>query len=323
MKLIDTPTADNLPAYREPPLSGNTTNGLGATSKSRARRVFHCLGEPDFAWSGMNVFFLMNNNWQILTTALKYRWLLRRANGPIAKRRHDFADAAAAARAVKAKAKELGAGIVGIAQLQDDDWYEDIEPDYDYAVCMGAPMRREALRRIPDTAAAAEVQRAYGEVAGLAIRLAEYIRSLGWPAVAYADPRSTELLQIPMAVRAGLGELGKHGSLICKEYGSNFRLSSVVTTLPLAVDAPVDIGVDDLCIGCRRCTIDCPPDAIFDEKQWVRGDKKWYVDFDKCVPYFSATYGCGICIEVCPWSEPGRGSKLSEKLLAKRAQRAK
>ncbi len=28
---------------------------------------------------------------------------------------------------------------------------------------------------------------------------------------------------------------------------------------------------------------------------------KWYVDFDKCIPYFTKTHGCTICIEVCPW----------------------
>ena len=54
----------------------------------------------------------------------------------------------------------------------------------------------------------------------------------------------------------------------------------------------------------------------------VRGVRKWYVDFDKCAPYFSATWGCAICLEVCPWSEPGRRPSLSRKLLAKRKARA-
>jgi epoxyqueuosine reductase QueG len=100
--------------------------------------------------------------------------------------------------------------------------------------------------------------------------------------------------------------------------GANFRLATVLTDLPLAVAEPLDIGVDDLCLGCRRCTIDCPPQAISDSKQLVRGVQKWYVDFDRCIPYFVKTSGCGICIQVCPWSLPGRGPGLSAKLLAKR-----
>ena len=93
------------------------------------------------------------------------------------------------------------------------------------------------------------------------------------------------------------------------------------TQRTVALDGPVDIGVDDLCVGCQRCTLDCPADAIGDSKLMVRGEKKWYVDFDKCVMYFVKTLGCGICIEVCPWSRPGRGPTLSATLLRKRASR--
>ena len=88
------------------------------------------------------------------------------------------------------------------------------------------------------------------------------------------------------------------------------------------VDEPVDIGVEDLCAQCRICTAACPPEAISDEKQIVRGTNKWYVDFDRCVPYFSDTYGCAICLEVCPWSKPGRGPGLAQRLLAVRTRRA-
>jgi len=139
---------------------------------------------------------------------------------------------------------------------------------------------------------------------------------------AYGNPNSTDILMIPLAVRAGLGELGKHGSMISVEHGSNCRLAAVLTDLPLALDRPVDIGVDDVCTVCRRCVDDCPPRAIFEERQLVRGERKWYVDFDKCIPYSVKTYGCAICIEVCPWSEPGKGPGLSARVLERRRARA-
>jgi hypothetical protein len=46
------------------------------------------------------------------------------------------------------------------------------------------------------------------------------------------------------------------------------------------------------------------------------------VDFDKCIPYFVKTCGCAICIEVCPWSEPGRGPAISARVLELRERRA-
>ena len=49
----------------------------------------------------------------------------------------------------------------------------------------------------------------------------------------------------------------------------------------------------------------------------VRGTEKWYVDFDRCLPYFSKTYGCGICIAICPWSRPGVAPTLAAKLKSK------
>ena len=321
MKLHGTPSAENLPAYQNQPVSGNRVNGQGLKEKVRPTRVFHAPWNRELPWTGMNDFFLMNNTWAILIQALRNRWLMRRCAGPVAKHRVEVNDSDEMAHRLKQKAKELGAGIVGITRIEPNDLYEDMELKYQYAICIGIPMRREEMQHVPHGRAGLEVQRVYGEVARVSIELAEHIRAMGWPAHAYGDPRSTDLLQIPLAIRAGLGQLGKHGSMISEEYGSNFRLSSVATDMPLTLDGPVDIGVDDLCLGCRRCSIDCPPDAILDEKQWVRGEYRWYVDFDKCVPYFSTTFGCAICIEVCPWSEPGRGPNLSQKLLAKRNNR--
>jgi epoxyqueuosine reductase QueG len=206
--------------------------------------------------------------------------------------------------------------------VTEEALYEGRDPGFRYAICLGLPMDREEMRFAPESRAAAEVMRTYRAVARLSVGLAEHIRGLGWPARAYGNPNSTDILMIPLAIRAGLGELGKHGSLIGVEHGSNFRLAAVLTDMPLAPDRPVDAGVDDVCAVCRRCVDDCPPRAIFEEKQLVRGERKWYVDFDKCIPYFVKTYGCAICIEVCPWSEPGRGPRLSARVLARRQARA-
>lgn len=125
---------------------------------------------------------------------------------------------------------------------------------------------------------------------------------------------------IPPGIACGFGELGKHGSIINREMGASFRLSAVLTDAPFAPTPARQHGVDDFCANCRICEDACPPEAFFQTKKTVRGQEKWYVDFDKCLPYFNQHQGCAICIKVCPWSQPGVGPNLADK-LAKRAGR--
>jgi epoxyqueuosine reductase QueG len=265
----------------------------------------------------MEMFFLMTMPFRLFIRGMRSRLLLRKADGRISKTRKDVADKARMSVEIKQKALELGAGKAGITELIDTARYQGVDHSYRNAISILYPMDYDFMdEHVADLDGGIHVIQAYTRTTEIVVDLAAHIRSLGWPARAYCE--SADLLQIPLAVSAGLGELGKHGSLIAKEFGSNFRLATVLTDLPLASDKPVDIGVDDLCLGCQRCTRDCPADAISDGKKMVRGIEKWYVDFDKCVPYFSKTYGCGICIQVCPWSKPGRGPGLSEKLLSKR-----
>lgn len=96
------------------------------------------------------------------------------------------------------------------------------------------------------------------------------------------------------------------------------NLACVLTDMPLVPDRPEDFGADDFCTSCRICVDACPPDAIYTEKQPVRGARKWYADFDKCVLYFNEHKGCGICIARCPWSRPGTAPRLAEKMLRRR-----
>lgn len=127
---------------------------------------------------------------------------------------------------------------------------------------------------------------------------------------------------MPAALACGFGELGKHGSIINRQLGSNFRLAAVFTDLPLVRDEPAEFGADDFCAVCQVCANACPVDAISHEKQLVRGVVTWYVDFDKCLPYFNETFGCAVCIASCPWSMPGTAPRLAEKMLARRARNA-
>ena len=315
----DFPSSELPFAYRHQPLSGNIINGLGETEKIAATQIFHGSGARELEWGKLELFFGLINPFKVSWLNLVNRWMLRNADGVISKNKRNVESLSDMTFEIKELAMKFGAGSVGISPMIKQALYKHGEINYTNAIVILYPMDGNEMKYVTTNRAGAETMRAYMEITKAAITLSEEIRAMGWRARAYCE--GADILHIPLAINAGLGELGKHGSLICREFGSSMRIATVLTDLPLNHDKPIDIAVDDLCIGCRRCTIDCPVDAISDDKQMVRGEEKWYVDFDKCVPYFTETAGCGICIEVCPWSKPDRGFSLSEKLLEKRAKK--
>ena len=104
------------------------------------------------------------------------------------------------------------------------------------------------------------------------------------------------------------------------EEGESKASTAVLTDIPLIPTPKVSYGVDDFCARCQVCVNACPPDAMLPEKVLVRGSSKWYVDFDKCIPFFNENSGCAICIAVCPWSIPGRGANIVQQLLRRVAR---
>lgn len=317
---VDYPNTTYPFAYRNPPLSGNVINGLGENKKRKPDHVF--FGDSyQRAWGKLDWYFQVMEPTSIHRQIVQIFWQDSGRVGIVAARESAPASPDAAAALIKTAAHNFGAALVGITRMQQHFCYQDSSPEFKYAISVAWPMKREEMLYTPSERSNREIMDAYREVNRVAIQLAAYIRSLGYPAQAstnLAPGSSTEVLHIPIAIAAGLGQLGKHGSLITAEFGSNVRLATVLTELALTIDQPRDIGVDDLCTNCRICETNCPPHAIFSEKQLVRGETKWYVDFDKCVPYFAETRGCGICIEVCPWSEPGKGMELTTTLLYRR-----
>ncbi len=273
MRPVDPPAPEYAFRLKAQPLSGNTINGLNEHKRRRPRPVFHSSGRgggrQPLDWEALDVFFNLVAPINTFIHVVKGMWQRRLYAGPVAPRRKEI-DPNEASNRIKARGKALGAGLVGVNELAENALYEGYpEPPYRYVISLGIPMDRDEMKYVPQLRAGTEVMRTYRRGSMVAIRLAQYIRSIGWPAQAYAD--GDDILQIPMAINSGLGQLGKHGSLISKEFGSNFRLASVLTDLPLRCDRPENIGVDELCKVCRRCTKDCPPRCDFGRQATGQG----------------------------------------------------
>lgn len=247
-------------------------------------------------------------------------WHLRRAvDGPVKPDAVSFNNPEEASAKIKEAAKYFGANMVGITKLdqayvythrgrntdlEDGRFGEEIVNTHEYAIVIGYAMDYNLINKSNSYATDAETGRAYAEVAKIAVMLGEFIRELGYPALAHHF-RQEEVLHVPLAVSAGLGELGRNGYVISPDFGPRFRTGVVTTVLPMALDAPIDYHIHDFCNYCSICAETCPAGAIpAGDKTVVRGVKKWALNSDACLKYWSSNpekhLACSLCIKDCP-----------------------
>lgn len=232
-----------------------------------------------------------------------------------------------AAERVKAFARFLGADVVGIGPLDQAyvyshvgrtyygrDWGEAVTVPHPWAISIGVRMNTGGLvPTAPQAPAMLESGLAYARGALIAVQLAAMIRALGYEARAH-HLRSYQILSVPVAVDAGLGQMGRCGFLINRDFGNCLRISTVTTDLPLACDPPVDFGIEQFCDRCLACAKACPVGAIpTGDKSVVRGVRKWQIDAEKCYAYWHEVGSdCALCIVACPWSRSTLGQLSPE-----------
>lgn len=112
-----------------------------------------------------------------------------------------------------------------------------------------------------------------------------------------------------IAVRAGLGWIGKNCLLVTPEYGPALRLSSLLTDAPLVCGQPI---VQSQCGGCDLCVRHCPARAL-KGRLWQVGDRREaLVDVDLCIQkqreIMRRAVGldidlCGKCFAVCAYTQ--------------------
>jgi reductive dehalogenase len=219
---------------------------------------------------------------------------------------------------VKGYARYLGADLVGITEINPlwlyshrgeifhenwEDWGKEIELNHSYAVVCAEEMSFAMVGVAPHTPTTIESMKNYAKGAVIADQLAAFIANLGYSATAQFL-RHYDAILVPLAVDAGLGECGRLGYVMTKEFGPRVRLSAVTTDLPLVPDKPIDIGVEDFCTICKKCAVCCPSRSIpFDDQQEINGTLRWKLNDETCFDYWG-TIGtdCNICMRVCPWS---------------------
>jgi reductive dehalogenase len=242
---------------------------------------------------------------------------------------------------VKKMAKFLGADLVGIAKL-DQRWvYGEVQKNY---FDIGEPVTKRILFKriekptetdtefiIPESFTTAVVMiirenrlmiqtspslgnfiaanQAYSKLGFAAVSLAEFIRAMGFNAIPCVNNTT---LSIPLAIDAGLGELGRHGLLITEKYGPCVRICKVLTNMPLNFDKPQEFGVKGFCQVCKKCADHCPSRSISKADMTWEGSSegnnpgifKWYIDPESCLEYWTKIgSSCSTCKAVCPYTK--------------------
>jgi len=223
-----------------------------------------------------------------------------------------------ASQRVKGYTLNIGAKLVGITEINPlwvyshrgeifrenwQDWGQAIEVHHKYAVVFATEMAFELVGTAPHTPTTIASMSNYAEDAFIATQLAAYLANLGYSATAN-HLRHYDTLLVPLAVDAGLGEVGRLGYLMTRDYGPRIRLSAVTTDLPLVTDSPVDIGVEHFCKICKKCANCCPSNSIsVDDPVEANGTLRWKLNAETCFDYWGKVgTDCNVCMRVCPWS---------------------
>lgn len=224
---------------------------------------------------------------------------------------------------VRGLAMHMGASLVGITRLRQEwvyshvgminrdnweDWGKEIALDHTYAIVLAVEMDRRMVDCAPHTQANLESILKYGLVGHISVVVAAFLANMGYDARAH-NWRDYQVMCVPIAVDAGLGELGRSGLLINYHYGPRLRLAVVTTNAPLVPDSPRVRGIQDYCRRCHRCADSCPVGAISSgEMQWHNGVLKWSMDAEKCYEYWGKEgTSCAVCMAVCPWGHWSHG----------------
>jgi len=109
------------------------------------------------------------------------------------------------------------------------------------------------------------------------------------------EAQTAHLSHKMIALRAGLGWIGRNNLLVHPKWGSKIRITTILTDMPLKTDKPVERD----CGACKKCIEVCPVKAIKDShKDWNK---------EACLvklKYFAQNFGvgqyiCGLCLKVC------------------------
>ena len=127
---------------------------------------------------------------------------------------------------------------------------------------------------------------------------------------------SAPLSEREWAVRAGLGWIGKQGSVVNPDIGCCFFLGELLLNIELAPSPEIRCQCQD----CNLCMKACPMGAIMPGNMidtriciaYLTIEHKGTIDSAIAARMGKAVYGCDSCTRICPWNKRNAGRIMPE-----------
>lgn len=212
--------------------------------------------------------------------------------------------------------KEAGAALCGAASLEGVPNTDGFPVGVSVAVCLPPDVVRNLATAPTETYG--KTYRDVNQCLDSIILAGEaFLRSQGYGAKAmtYSSVHTDEENVSPLphktvAVRAGLGWIGKSALLVTPQYGGAVRISTLLTDAPLPADTPI---TQSRCGSCTVCTDACPGKAITGAV-WQPGMARAELyDYAACIQGMHRVHEealgypdelCGRCFALCPYTQP-------------------
>jgi len=205
--------------------------------------------------------------------------------------------------------QQAGADLFGVADVSEVKegfmFNQERLAECNSAVCLGVRLSGGVLSEIE--AAPTRLYFHHYKTANmfldqLAFKAGNYIQNKGFKSISIPasqivdwENQKAHLSHKHIASLAGLGWIGRNNLLINKKFGSQLRLVTILTDMPLKTDK----ATKDACGSCNACVTVCPAGAIkkdpalFDHLKCFQKLK----DFQK--QRLVDQYICGVCVNVC------------------------